>query len=400
MGTDDLINVGYDRTTGQAVTVDQGTYDDWISKGLRGDHSLICLYCHQAGHDVPLVVCYREGGHKRMYFRHPPGMARGLHSPETVWHVDGKLLIARWTRQQPSVTHVELESWTHDRSRRADVLITLTSGTRIAVELQTRALTDADWSARHHDYARQGIVDVWLWHPAVERPGILLRQRVGVWYLDVAESSLGILLAQPHQRPTDWRSAPDISVFAMHHPPCLTDGILRRWYPLQQSALHEGGLQLPAALSAELRAAKDYLHRVAPLHLPARIDCGGEPKPNEKPAASGTPQHDLQKSTDASYVPPPADILQRLHQYLITRLGVAGDIRIGGRSSVMTNGFPVYANDRLIGVACPNPDDPSAWRQLKGLLVFVAANQTRWISRAAPLGTLLRIIRTESNGTP
>jgi hypothetical protein len=37
--------------TGHAATVDQGTtYAPWRAKGLAGDHSLLCLYCHQAGH--------------------------------------------------------------------------------------------------------------------------------------------------------------------------------------------------------------------------------------------------------------------------------------------------------------------------------------------------------------
>jgi hypothetical protein len=31
------------------------------TKGLRGDRSLICLYCHQTGNDVPLVACFPRG---------------------------------------------------------------------------------------------------------------------------------------------------------------------------------------------------------------------------------------------------------------------------------------------------------------------------------------------------
>jgi hypothetical protein len=110
MQAEDPINVGYDRTTGRAVTVDEGTYSRWVAKGLKGDHSLVCLYCHQAGTEVPLVVCFRAGGRRRMYFRHPPGTARGGHSPETAWHVDGKLLIARWARSQPNVAAVEVSA--------------------------------------------------------------------------------------------------------------------------------------------------------------------------------------------------------------------------------------------------------------------------------------------------
>ena len=398
MRAEDPINVGYDRTTGRAVTVDEGTYNRWVAKGLKGDHSLVCLYCHQAGTEVPLVVCFRVGGRRRMYFRHPPGTARGGHSPETVWHVDGKLLIARWARSQPNVAGVEVERWTGDRSRRADVLITLDSGLRVAVELQTRAMTDGDWSARHRDYTQQGIVDVWLSHPSVERPGILLQKQVDVWFLDVAESSLGVPLGLPHQRPANWQSAPDISVFVLHHPPCLGDRVSRRWYPLRHTAIHDGGLRLPALLRAELREARDQLQPKPPHPMPPRIDCDVGPVAQHSTRVG--PQNDLDSQVIESYVPPPSDILRQLHRYLQNNFQAAGEIRIKGRDRLMANGFPVYAGGKLIGVACPRPDHPSAWQQLNGLLVFVAHNQTRWISRAAPLGTLLRIVRSEPNQAP
>jgi hypothetical protein len=113
VSTDEPINVGYDRTTGHAVTVDQGTCAHWRANGLTGDHSLLCLYCHQAGRDVPLVVCYRIDGCRRMYFRHPPGTARGGHSPETVWHVDGKVADRRLGG--PATGRVRCRAGTVDR---------------------------------------------------------------------------------------------------------------------------------------------------------------------------------------------------------------------------------------------------------------------------------------------
>jgi hypothetical protein len=218
---------------------------------------------------------------------------------------DGKLLIADWAARQPGVSGVEPERWTSDRSRRADVLITFTGGARLAVELQTRPLTDADWTARHRDYMQQGIVDLWLWHPHVARPGILLDQHVDLWFLDVAEHKIGVPLGQAHQRPADWREAPDVGVYTTHHPPCLTDRIVRRWCPLPQFALHPNGLGLPATLKAELTAERDQLLRSPHRHPPRRIDCGATTS-SEVALAMATPGLGIRlQPTTELYVPPP-----------------------------------------------------------------------------------------------
>jgi competence CoiA-like predicted nuclease len=58
-----------------------------------------------------------------------------------------------------------VEAWTADGRRRSDVEVTMPGGGRLAIELQFSHVTDAEWVARHEDYARDGITDVWLWHP-------------------------------------------------------------------------------------------------------------------------------------------------------------------------------------------------------------------------------------------
>jgi hypothetical protein len=256
---DDLLNVGLDLQTGQALTVGEGTYEHWRAKGHSGDKSLVCLYCHQNGRTVPLVICGRVGSSRRDHFRHPPGTAHGGHSPETVWHADGKLLIVRWALHQPGVATAEVEWCTPDHRRRADVLLTMADGTRVAVELQSRLLTDGAWIDRHRDYQQQNIIDVWLWHPLCQLPWILLERCVPVWFLDVAGQAIGIPIGRAHTRPPDWYRVPDPTVFGLHYPPCVNDMINTRWHRLDQVPVDHTGLQLPSALTKELAAGAEQL---------------------------------------------------------------------------------------------------------------------------------------------
>lgn len=56
-----------------------------------------------------------------------------------------------------------VEAWTPDGRRRSDVAVTLPGGRRLALEVQRGTVSDTEWLARHADYARAGITEVWLW---------------------------------------------------------------------------------------------------------------------------------------------------------------------------------------------------------------------------------------------
>ncbi|MFI1911384.1 competence protein CoiA family protein [Streptomyces microflavus] len=130
-----------------------------------------------------LVTRGRLGGKVRRHFAHPPGQApTGGHGPETVWHITTKHLLAAWARSRPGVDRVRLEQWTEDRDRRADVEVLLRDGTKIALEAQRKLMTDDGWRARHRDYARQGVVDVWFWRPRVHFPHVVLDEGLPVWF--------------------------------------------------------------------------------------------------------------------------------------------------------------------------------------------------------------------------
>jgi len=99
---------------------------------------------------------------RRDGFSHLPGAHR--HSPESVHHLQGKAVVAEWLRAKfgPDAVEVEAASDTQ-RTRIADVMLTLPEGQRVAFEIQYAPLTVQQWIERHESYRDQGIVDVWLW---------------------------------------------------------------------------------------------------------------------------------------------------------------------------------------------------------------------------------------------
>lgn len=99
---------------------------------------------------------------RRDGFSHLPGAHK--HAPESVNHLQGKAVIAAWLRKEfgPDAVAVEAASDTQ-RTRIADVMVTLPDGQRVAFEIQYAPLTVRQWIERHESYRNQGIVDVWLW---------------------------------------------------------------------------------------------------------------------------------------------------------------------------------------------------------------------------------------------
>src|SRR5215831_5795924 len=105
---EDLLVVGLDLETGQAVDIGDQEVWDWHRKGHNGDQTLVCKHCYE-GEDLPdgprvvaLVPKGRTGGRRRKHFAHPPGMAPpgGRHSPESTWHAKAKQRLRQWAAAQ------------------------------------------------------------------------------------------------------------------------------------------------------------------------------------------------------------------------------------------------------------------------------------------------------------
>jgi hypothetical protein len=174
----DLLVVGLDLVTGREVHAGDGRTEEWRKKGHNGDRTLVCLACYE-GADLPgalrtvaLVLKGREGGARQQHFAHPPGMvpSGGRHSPESLWHAEGKQATRGWAEAQGFTARVEAR--TADGRRRSDVEVILPGAHRLAIELQRGELSDAAWIARHEDYARAGITHLWLYHLDTSVPGL------------------------------------------------------------------------------------------------------------------------------------------------------------------------------------------------------------------------------------
>ncbi|MER7336739.1 competence protein CoiA family protein [Streptomyces sp. NPDC000075] len=255
---DDLLVVGFDLEKGREVHVAEQPPEYWRQRGYGGTRQLVCFYCFHGfeapvGTRVPLLTRGRLGGKVRTHFAHPSGQApEGGHHPETVWHITTKHTLARWARSRPGVAAVRLEQWTPDQDRRADVAVRLEDGTRLALEAQRMLMTDEAWRARHRDYQRQGIVDVWFWRPRVHFPHIVLSEGLPVWFYVPSKGMAWTAFGRAHQKVHRWWEVKNPAVFGLHHPPCPLDDLERQAVPLGELNLDQQGAVLPQNLRQKL----------------------------------------------------------------------------------------------------------------------------------------------------
>lgn len=278
----DLLVVGYDLERGEVVHVDDAPLPYWHARGYRRRQTLVCAMC-RAGVDappgslVPLVVAGRIGGERRAHFRHPPGMAPANgHEPESLWHLAVKAVLVSWARQLPNVSDVSAEWVTPDQARRSDVRVQLTDGARVAFEAQSALLSDFDWLARHQDYERLGIQEVWLWPPKLKRlPWIVVTHDQHVWEINPKTRKVTLLIGLPHRKEPDWwRSDEDgLRVYGRHAPPCVRDRLGCRDFSLGTLRLSAGGLVVPDEVRRQLEtehAEQRHLAREAHAEETAR----------------------------------------------------------------------------------------------------------------------------------
>jgi len=265
----DLLVVGLDLVTGLEVHAEDRETWEWWKKGHNGDQTLVCLACYQ-GADLPggpqvvaLVPRGRVGGARCRHFAHPPGMAPpgGRHSPESLDHSAGKQALRGWAASQGFAARVE--AWTADSRRRSDVEAILPGGVRVAIELQCSEITDTEWVARHEDYVRAGITDVWLWHPRLQVPRVVFQYDQPGWRFDLEAGKIGLHYAHPDPAAVRAASEPR-GCGLVHSPPCPEDRLATLWMPLESARLTWHGIELPAEATAELaRLAEDAARELA-----------------------------------------------------------------------------------------------------------------------------------------
>ncbi|MFD7161116.1 competence protein CoiA family protein [Kribbella sp. NPDC059898] len=190
---------GLDPRTGKEVRVDDESIEYWQELRSTGRIEVVCLLCYHGWDlaepaEVPVIFRGKIGGLVRPHFAHKRGHGpSGGHGPETMWHYNTKLLIAAWATARPEVQDVAVERWTPQRRRRSDVQVRLATGETVAIEVQQQRLTDEAWRRRHQDYAAAGIVDVWLWHPTTDVPGVVLAEGLRGWTIDLPTEHVSLV---------------------------------------------------------------------------------------------------------------------------------------------------------------------------------------------------------------
>ncbi|GER86065.1 hypothetical protein KDW_02270 [Dictyobacter vulcani] len=110
------------------------------------------------------IVHVRGGAEKRtqLHFAHQKGECAWSTEAESVRHVQGKLVLAQWLRQQYPLATVTLEKRLPEPNRIADVFLVHKDGRQWAIEFQCAPLNIQEWKMRHNAYRKAGIVDTWI----------------------------------------------------------------------------------------------------------------------------------------------------------------------------------------------------------------------------------------------
>ena len=220
--TSDLLNIGYDLDAQAEVHIGDRPLPQWHALGYTGTRRIVCYVCWRGidaemGTQIALVARGRLGGRNRPHFAHPPGTGRhdSRAARETIWHLNTKHRLARWAAMLPNVVSAIPERWTPDGKRRADVSVLLRDGSRLALEAQSRIITDRHWRDRHADYAAAGIHDVWFLAPGTEPPHVLFDLAVQAFVIH--DRGIDVPLGGPHLRGGDWWEG-DLRLLSRHPP--------------------------------------------------------------------------------------------------------------------------------------------------------------------------------------
>lgn len=134
-------------------------YDNSISKEQLKKWStkkiLRCPVCNE-----PYEYCHGEI--KTPYFRHmEKSDCEDLYfEPETEEHLNGKLQLYNWIKQQPDVSDVILEGWLPETKQRPDVMFKY-RGNQFVIEYQCSPIS-TEYLERHNLYKTVGIFDMWI----------------------------------------------------------------------------------------------------------------------------------------------------------------------------------------------------------------------------------------------
>lgn len=122
----------------------------WAKKGI-----LLCPTCNK-----PYEYCH--GKVRLPYFRHKDKeICNELYSePETDEHINGKIQLCEWIKNQSGVTDVILEGWLPETKQRPDIMFKY-NGEQYVIEYQCTPIS-SEYYERRNLYKAGGIKDIWI----------------------------------------------------------------------------------------------------------------------------------------------------------------------------------------------------------------------------------------------
>lgn len=234
----------FDRAHGGLVRIGVGQADGLRARARGGD--LVCPVGDCASSRLTTVRGYTTGSGTFVSdgFRHlvAPNPA---HEPESLLHITGKLVVARWLGRT-GWSEVRLERRDTQAGRTPDVSA-VRAGRRIAVEVQYAQLTVDEWSKRTDALLSVGFDVVWLWggRPAVRQSMMtrmtavhaeMLRRGLAVVWFDPDADAFGVSAGVRNLKPRGRTAALDYLV----EPEQGERSVRIQWHPTGSTRVIDG----------------------------------------------------------------------------------------------------------------------------------------------------------------
>lgn len=238
----------FDRVHGGLVRIGPGQADSLKARGHAGE--LVCPVsdCPSPEFRTRKGYTTAAGTYVADGFRHRTAPTPG-HEPESLAHITGKLVVARWLGRT-GWTEVRLERQDTQSGRTPDVTA-IRGRRRLAVEVQFARLSVDEWLARTSALEASGFEVLWLWGAhgtaniserlSAAQAEMLRRGRNVVWLCpDEERFSVAAVTrrARPHKR------SPETDLLVLPDPGDVT--VLPQWAHASSVRAEPGGLAHPA----------------------------------------------------------------------------------------------------------------------------------------------------------
>ena len=238
----------FDRVHGGLIRIAPGQAESLKARGLAGE--LVCPVgdCPSSEFRTRKGYTTAAGTYVPDGFRHRTAPTPG-HEPESLAHITGKLVVARWLGST-GWTDVHLERKDTQSGRTPDVTAGR-DGIRLAVEVQFARITVDDWVARTESLEAAGFAVLWLWgaHSTASRTErlsaaqaeMVQRGRSVVW-LCPDEERFGVAAVVRRARPR--KRQPETDLLVLPNPGDVT--VVAQWAHASGVRATRSGLMHPA----------------------------------------------------------------------------------------------------------------------------------------------------------